>query len=401
MTTIIIRQCYQNVFRNGLKSTLNELCAKFWIPKARHRVKSVLRKCTVCRRYEAKPCVYRPPCAELPEFRVRENVAFMNISTDLAGPLFTRYTLKDTRFLKVWIVIFTCSLCRAVHLELVENSTTEQFLSAFRRFISRRGTPQFILSDNASNLKRAERTLDYIWFSAIYERLIKTVKRGLKKTLKNSKVTVNEPNTLLTEIECMINNRPLTYQYSDDLEKALTPSHLITGRRLDLLPDLNETELDVENEPSRTLITKRQRHLQKLLKHWWKRWNTDYLINLRDTHNLQSSRKGKEFIRLKEGDVVCILEDKVPRGQWKLGKKDIQVRRATVRIVTPTGKSLCINRSVNKLCPLEVPDRLRRGSSPKFDRVLLNLKSPEIAFQSNLLGKFLTITLVISSYRMS
>ena len=47
------------------------------------------------------------------------------------------------------------------------------------------------------------------WFGAIYERLIKTVKRCLKKTLKNSKVTVNELNTLLADIECMINNRPL------------------------------------------------------------------------------------------------------------------------------------------------------------------------------------------------
>ena len=66
--------------------------------------------------------VYPLPCAELPEFRVRGNLAFMNIGTDLAGPPFTRYTLKDTSFFKVWIVIFTCSLSGAVHLELVENS---------------------------------------------------------------------------------------------------------------------------------------------------------------------------------------------------------------------------------------------------------------------------------------
>ena len=122
------------------------------------------------------------------------------------------------------------------------------------------------------------------WSDAIYERLIKTVKRCLKKTPKNSKVTVNELNTLLAEIQCMINNRPLTYLSSDDFEKVLTPSHLITGRRLDLLPDLNETGLNVEDQPSRTLITKRQKHLQKLLKHWWKRWNTEYVINLHDTH---------------------------------------------------------------------------------------------------------------------
>ena len=87
LTTIIMRQCHQNVFHNGLKSTLHELHAKFWITKARHHV---LRNCTICRRYEAKPYVYTPPCAELPEFRMRGNVAFMNIGTDLAGPLFTR-----------------------------------------------------------------------------------------------------------------------------------------------------------------------------------------------------------------------------------------------------------------------------------------------------------------------
>ena len=74
LTTIIIRQRHQNVFHNGLKSTLNELCAKFWITNARHRVKSVLRNCTICRRYEAKPYVYPPPCAELPESRVRGNL---------------------------------------------------------------------------------------------------------------------------------------------------------------------------------------------------------------------------------------------------------------------------------------------------------------------------------------
>ena len=73
----------------------------------------------------------------LPEFRVRGNVAFMNIGTDLAGPLFTRYILKDTSFFKVWIAICTCSLSGAVHLKPVENSTTEQFFGAFRRFFSR------------------------------------------------------------------------------------------------------------------------------------------------------------------------------------------------------------------------------------------------------------------------
>ena len=49
--------------------------------------------------------------------------------------------------------------------------------------------------------------------------------------------------------------------------------------------------------------------------------------------------------------MFAYFEAKVPRGQWKLGKteagKDMQVRGATVRVVTQTGKSLCINRPVN------------------------------------------------------
>ena len=135
--------------------------------------------------------VYPPPCAELPEFRVRGNLAFMNIGTDLAGPLFTRYTLKDTSFFKVWIVIFTCSLSRAVHLEQVENSTTEQFLSAFRRFISRRGTPQFVLSDNASNLKRAERTLDYIFEHRAVQQFLATKQIKWSNTSESTLVRCN------------------------------------------------------------------------------------------------------------------------------------------------------------------------------------------------------------------
>ena len=46
----------------------------------------------------------------------------------------------------------------------------------------------------------------------------------------------------------------------------------------------------------------------------------------------------------------------------------MQVPRATVRIVTPTGKSLCINRPVNKLCPLEVLDRLDQLHVVKTDQ---------------------------------
>ena len=70
-----------------------------------------------------------------------------------------------------------------------------------------------------------------------FERLINSTKRFLKKTLGKARLTYEGLLTVLTEVECILNSRPLTYLYSDDLEEPLTPSHLIRGRRLLSVPD--------------------------------------------------------------------------------------------------------------------------------------------------------------------
>ena len=61
------------------------------------------------------------------------------------------------------------------------------------------------------------------------------MKHCLKKTLRNAKVTSAELYTLVIEIEGTLNNRPLTYLSADEFDKALTPNHLICGRRLEQL----------------------------------------------------------------------------------------------------------------------------------------------------------------------
>lgn len=49
------------------------------------------------------------------------------------------------------IAIFVCLFSRAVHMEVVNDLTTEAFLLSLKRFISRRGKPASIHSDNATN----------------------------------------------------------------------------------------------------------------------------------------------------------------------------------------------------------------------------------------------------------
>ena len=259
---------------------MNKVRSKYQITKGRQRVKRVLRNCTTCKRYEGKPFKYSPP-PQLPEHRVRGNFAFSSIGTDLAGPLFTRFTVKCSDTFKVWIVIFTCTLMRAWHLEIMQDMSTEQFLLAFGRFISCRGSPNLVISNNARTFKRADESLKFIfknkevqeflmskwikwtnnlvktpWYGGFYERLIKTVKRCLKKSLRNARVTLDELYTLLVEIESTINNRPLTYLNSDEFDHALTPAHLIYGCRLDSLPDIDLEIVASESDLTHPLLTK-------------------------------------------------------------------------------------------------------------------------------------------------
>ncbi|GFY13409.1 integrase catalytic domain-containing protein [Trichonephila clavipes] len=88
--------------------------------------------------------------APLPALRVEQSAPFSVVGIDFGGPLYT----KDEN--KHYIVLFTCAVTRALHLELVNNLTTETFLLALRRFISRRGLCSKILTDNAKTFKKSE-----------------------------------------------------------------------------------------------------------------------------------------------------------------------------------------------------------------------------------------------------
>ena len=73
------------------------------------------------------------------------------------------------------------------------------------------------------------------------------VKNCLKKTLGNTRLTLDELMTVVVEVEGTLNSRPLTYDYDEVGEEVLTPSHLMYGRQIKSLPDEN-TEDEPENE---------------------------------------------------------------------------------------------------------------------------------------------------------
>ncbi|GFU02409.1 integrase catalytic domain-containing protein [Trichonephila clavipes] len=65
----------------------------------------------------------------------------------------------------------------------------------------------------------------------------RSVKVALQKTLGRSSLTTEQLLTVLTDIEGMINSRPITYVGSETEEPILlTPAHFIIGKRITSLP---------------------------------------------------------------------------------------------------------------------------------------------------------------------
>ena len=71
------------------------------------------------------------------------------------------------------------------------------------------------------------------WYGGFFERLIGLVKSQLKIQLGNTRLTTEELLKISAEIEQVLNNRLITYDYPSDLEKCLTPNNLLFGHQLE------------------------------------------------------------------------------------------------------------------------------------------------------------------------
>ena len=106
------------------------------------------------------PTLAAPPPGPLPTDRTHGAAAFEVIGTDFAGPII--YKLSAKREGKAYMVIFSCSLTRAVHLELVPNLETSTILTCFKRVIERRGQPKVVYSDNGIAFVKAAKWLKQV-----------------------------------------------------------------------------------------------------------------------------------------------------------------------------------------------------------------------------------------------
>uniref|UniRef100_A0A1I7VCX5 Integrase catalytic domain-containing protein n=1 Tax=Loa loa TaxID=7209 RepID=A0A1I7VCX5_LOALO len=271
--------------------------------------------------------------------------------------------VKLTRITSNAIKIIRAS--RAVHLELVEDLSAENFSHIMRTIVARRGYPKLILSDNASQFQLVfKKIMDekayflaekgMIWKNTVsraprdggvYERLIGLTKEALRKAVGRRLLTEREMTTLITEIEGILNTRPLTYVGFDDY-RIIRPIDFISPMASLDIPIKYENQ---EEEYTPYVLKTRD----NLIKHWtsnlktldvfWKLWREDYLATLRERQQkeIHSPRLIKK--RLPQvNEIVLLVEPNDPR--------DGRTRSVTIQL--PNGKQL--DRSLNMVCPLEI-----------------------------------------------
>ena len=288
----------------GVSHTLTQLRKKYWIPQGRRTIKHVIRNCLTCIRYQGGPC----------------QAKVMHLGQEIKRRNHHHST--------------TLALITLVHC--------------------------------ASKTKPKEELSP--WMEGFYERLVGITKTALKKTIGKLYLTHTQLQTIITEVEAVINSRPLVY-VDDDLEnEIITPNHFLSLNTKNGTTELiRNNEDDDKNDPDYQNEELTTAH--KLLEHWkkdnkrleqfWKVWKDGYLLNLRERNQLFQKHPRIQAKKCpKIGDIVQI-KDSLPRRTWRMGCIVEMIRSSdgeerAARVMMPNRNIL--QRSIIHLYPIECND---------------------------------------------
>ena len=155
----VIMFAHRKTLHGGVASTMAVVRSLFWIPVLRKLTKSVMRSFYGCKRFRAT-YYPNPKPGLLARDRTEHVLPFEILGTDSASPLY--YKSEGKKDLKAYILLFSCRVSRAVHLEHVSNLTTNEFIKIFKKLISRRRKSNIRYSEDAKAFKTAAKWLNSI-----------------------------------------------------------------------------------------------------------------------------------------------------------------------------------------------------------------------------------------------
>lgn len=270
LSKLVLTHYHEKFYHAGQQLLVASVRGEFWITSIRTLARKVIFECVDC--FRAKPSVLQQLMADLPLERVNPAPPFLKVGLDYCGPFLVTYPNRRSSPKKCFVAVFVCLVTKAVHLELVADLTTEAFLAALKRFVARRGRPEVIMCDNAKNFVGAKRELKELLrlfldqqfqytvtahavneridfkfiparspnFGGLWEAAVKSFKGAFKRTIGTKTLQYDEMITVLTQVEAVLNSRPLTPISNDpgDFE-ALTPGHFLVQRPLTAIAEPN------------------------------------------------------------------------------------------------------------------------------------------------------------------
>ena len=379
LTELLVEFFHLRCKHLGLQTTLSSVrTGGFWIPKMRQAVKNIISKCIVCRKFNSLSFRY-PRMTNLPKHRVNMIKPFQHTGVDFTGHLWVKdIEGKDA---KMYILLFTCLNVRAVHIELVPDMSTLQFVLAFTRFTNIYGIPSHLYSDNAKSfvaggeiLQRALLSDEYkskyeafdiqhvkiplysAWVGSTWERLIRTVKSCLYKSIGRSKLSYFELLTVLTDVQNAVNSRPLTYRSSENDLETITPNcFLKADPNCNVILRLNEAPIWECDPVTRDTLVGSLSTRDELLAYFKEQWYVSYLLSLRETCRDLHQVNWNDKIAI--DDIVLVKLLNKSRPYWVLGRvlELIEGHDGKVRSVRlKRGDGVVVHHSINHLYPLEL-----------------------------------------------
>ncbi|XP_068143658.1 uncharacterized protein [Drosophila tropicalis] len=336
LSRLLVLFTHQISLHGGSQLVVRLIRQRYWIPRLRNLVKSVVNSCKVCVIYKRR--LQSQLMGTLPAQRTTFARPFTTTGIDFAGPFDIKsFTGRACRISKGYVCVFVCFSTKAIHLEATSDLSTEAFLAAFARFVSRRGCPQQVQSDNGKNFVGASRVLEKDFLSSTQQKIlshyshqnlswhfippgaphmgglweagVKSFKTLFYKATCNQRYTFEEFSTLLAKVEACLNSRPISPMSEDPTDSlALTPGHFLVGG-----PLLSVTEPEIKDQvPS---IINRWQRLKAVSQHFCTRWKDEYLKELHKRNKWRFPSKNLEV-----GDLVVLKDDNLPFNEWRLGR---------------------------------------------------------------------------------
>ncbi|XP_056648734.1 uncharacterized protein LOC130453149 [Diorhabda sublineata] len=287
-TELIFNHEHKRLFHAGTQTVLATSRNEFWPLSGRQAIRKVLRKCVKC--FRVQPTGLIQKMGELPSSRVNPSKPFHTAThLELVSDLTADGSLMHSKDLFL-VVVYVGTFIQIMQVPF-QSLVVQEFITD--NLITWHFNPPY--SPHMGGL---------------WERAVRSTKHHLKRVLNNTYLTYEEFYTLLSQIEGILNSRPLLplTEDPDDLQ-PLTPAHFLIGTAIQTIP-----------EPA---------VVQGLLE-----------------------------LTIQVGSMVLLKEDDTPPMSWKLGciVKTHPGSDGLVRVVTVKTYSGITKRAINKICVLPIDD---------------------------------------------